>query len=118
MREERGQIAGDQIVSEPLELTGSFAGKVTVIDGGKMYLRGAVYGDLIVEEGGRVHVYGHISGSLIVEEGAKVIVSGVVGRDVINNGGRVFLDEMARVMGRLRRRAGETTIDPKARFSE
>ncbi len=79
MIEERGQIAGNQIVSEAYTLWGSIAGEVVVIDGGKMYVRGAIYGDLTVEEGGRVHVFGNISGklSVILRKGAVFTFSAI-----------------------------------------
>jgi hypothetical protein len=109
MREERGRIASDVTIDEPVDLWGSVAGTVTVIDGGKLYVRGAVYGDVIVEDGGRCHVFGNVQGSLIVRDGAKVIHSGVVGGDVINNGGRLVVEGMAKVMGRIKTRAGGDT---------
>jgi predicted acyltransferase (DUF342 family) len=115
LREERGQLSGDQIISEPVELTGNISGDAVVIDGGKLYMRGSVYGDMHVEEGGRVHIFGHLMGSLHVEKGAKVIVSGVVGRDCHNNGGRLYIDAMARVGGKIRTREGETRVDPHAK---
>ena len=54
MREERGTIAGDWVVSDAVELRGSVGGNVTVAEGGKLYMRGAVYGDILVEYGGDV----------------------------------------------------------------
>ena len=56
MREERGQINGNQVISEPLDLWGIISGNVTVVEGGKLYVRGAIYGDLRVSPGGRVHI--------------------------------------------------------------
>src|SRR3954465_246952 len=91
-REERGTLSGDMVVYEPLTLWGTVGGNVSVVAGGKFYLRGAIYGNLTVEKGGRVHAFGNITGSIIVMEGAKVIVSGAVGHDVINDGGRLFVD--------------------------
>src|SRR5712675_1934868 len=72
MREERGTLNGNQIVSEPLDLWGTISGDLMVVDGGKVYIRGAVYGHLKVAHGGRVHIYGNVSGNLVVLEGAKV----------------------------------------------
>lgn len=111
MREERGRIAGDMVVSEPLELWGSVGGNVTVVDGGKFYMRGAIYGDLVVQDGGRVHVFGNITGNLIVHEGAKVIHSGVVGRDAVNEGGRLVVEGASKVMGKIRTRSGDTKLE-------
>jgi cytoskeletal protein CcmA (bactofilin family) len=115
MREERGQLKGHQVVSEPFTLWGSCAGDVTVVKGSKFYMRGTVYGDLTVLHGGRVHVYGNVTGTMLVKDGAKVILSGTIGQDCINEGGRLTLDAAAHVMGKLiRSEDGETLIDPKA----
>jgi len=116
MREERGTLSGNQVVSEPLDLWGTISGNVTVVDGGKVYVRGAIYGHLKVAHGGRVHIYGNVSGDLIVLEGAKVIHSGVLGGDAINEGGRLFIDSAARVLGGVRTDSGETKVDPKAQI--
>ena len=115
MREERGQLKGNQVIGEPYTLWGSVAGDVTVVRGSKFYMRGTVYGDLTVLHGGRVHVYGNVTGTMIVKEGAKVILSGVIGQDCINEGGRLTLDSAAHVMGKLiRSEDGETQVDPGA----
>lgn len=115
MREERGQIRGDQVVSEPYTLWGSIAGNVTATQGSKFYVRGTIYGDLDVLVGGRCHVYGKITGNLRVKDGSKVIVSGVIGRDAINQGGRLYVDGNAEVMGKVVTEDGETQIDPNAK---
>ena len=99
MREERGTIAGDVIVFEPFNLWGSIGGNVRVIEGGKFYVRGAIYGDLTVEYGGRVHIFGNVTGNLRVERGAKVIHSGVVGKNAANEGGRLYIEAAAKVLG-------------------
>lgn len=98
---------------EPYTLWGSVGGNVKVIEGGKFYLRGSVYGDLLVENGGRVHIHGSITGSLTVLEGAKVIHSGVIGRDAINEGGRLFIEAGSKVGGKIKTKSGDTKIDPK-----
>lgn len=118
MREERGQIPGEVVVYEPYTLWGSVGGNVKVIEGGKFYLRGSVYGDLLVETGGRVHIYGSITGNLTVQEGAKVIHSGVIGRDAINEGGRLYVEAGSKVGGRIRTKSGETKIDPHFKQGE
>jgi cytoskeletal protein CcmA (bactofilin family) len=109
MRDERGQIGGDVIFSEPCNLWGSVGGNVTVVQNGKLYVRGAIYGNLIVEYGGRVHIYGNLTGNLTVQRGAKVIHSGVLGGDAINDGGRLFIEYTAKVMGNVKTVSGETT---------
>ena len=110
MREERGTIAGDYVVNEPLELWGSIGGNLTVGEGGKLYLRGAVYGDMIIEFGGRAHIYGRVIGSLTVKRGGKVIHSGVLGGDAINKGGRLFIENTAIINGKVKTLKGDTKI--------
>jgi len=110
MREERGQLAGPMVVYEPLTLWGSVGGDVSVIDNGKFYLRGAVYGNLTVEKGGRVHIFGSVTGNLIVMEHAKVIVSGMIGGDAINEGGRLHIDNTAKILGKVKTKKGDTKI--------
>lgn len=115
MREERGRLPGGTIIDESVELWGSVGGHVTVVEGGKLYMRGAIYGDLIVEDGGRVHVFGHVQGNLVVRDGAKVIHGGVVGQNVINDGGRLVVEALATVMGKIKTKSGETKLEGKHR---
>jgi predicted acyltransferase (DUF342 family) len=118
MREERGNLAGNQTIEEPYTLWGSIAGDVTASDGAKFYMRGAIYGSLVVKPGGRVHVFGNISGDLTVHKKTKVIHSGVIGGEVINLGGRLYIDATAQVVGRVRTMAGDTRIEPQARIGQ
>ena len=111
MREERAQIAGAQIIDDPVDLRGAIGGNVTVVEGGKLYVRGAIYGKLVIENGGRAHIYGHVQGDVTVEEGAKLIHSGVIGGDLVNNGGRLHVDKIAKTAGRIKTSAtGKTTF--------
>jgi cytoskeletal protein CcmA (bactofilin family) len=91
-------------------------GDVTVVDEGKLYLRGSIYGDLTVEDGGRAHIFGNLQGSLIVKRGAKVVHSGIVGGDILNRGGRIFIDLGAKTMGKIKTKAGETTFEQVRKF--
>lgn len=117
MREERGQLRGNQIIEEAYTLWGTIAGDVTAINKSKFYARGTIYGDLSVLHGGRVHVYGTVTGNLIVKDGAKVIVSGHIGKDAINEGGRLYIDASAIISGRvIGEETGETQVDPKAQI--
>jgi cytoskeletal protein CcmA (bactofilin family) len=118
MREERGNLAGIVVVTEPYTLWGSVAGTVRCLNGAKFYMRGAIYGDLEVEPGGRVHVLGNISGNVVVKPKTKVILGGAVGGDVTNLGGRLYLEATAQVLGKVRTQAGETQIEPHARATE
>jgi len=111
MREERGRIVGDVTVNEQYTLWGMIAGNVRVIKGGKLYLRGSVYGSVTVEKDGRAHVFGNVQGSLTVDEEAKVVHSGTIGGDIINRGGRVFIEQSAKTMGKIK-----TTKEGKTSF--
>ena len=111
MREERGQVAGDLVVYEKFELWGNVGGNVTVVSGGKFYLRGAILGNLIVENGGRVHIFGHVHGDVTLHENTKLIHSGVIGGDLVNDGGRLFIERVAKVNGRVKTRKGETKME-------
>ena len=111
MREERGNLRGDAVIDEPYTLWGSIAGDVTAVQGSKFYVRGMIYGNLTVLHGGRVHVFGNVTGDLTVKDGAKVIHSGVVGGDCINQGGRLYVDKIAKTLGDIRTDDGQTTIE-------
>ena len=111
MREERSNLAGAQTIDDSVDLRGSVGGDVTVIEGGKLYVRGAIYGKLTVSAGGRAHVYGHVQGDVVVAEGAKLIHSGVIGGDLVNNGGRLHVDKIAKTSGKIRTSpTGKTTF--------
>ena len=113
MMEERGRIAGDVTVDEPYTLWGTINGDCRVLEGGKMYVRGAISGDLIVEFGGRVHIFGNVGGDLLIFRGAKVIHSGVIAGNATNDGGRLYVEKEARVLGKLKTKRGETTVEPQ-----
>jgi cytoskeletal protein CcmA (bactofilin family) len=110
MREERGAIAGDFVVNEPMTLWGSVGGNLTVAEGGKFYLRGAVYGDVTCEFGGRMHIFGRITGDLLVKRGAKVIHSGLIAGNATNDGGRLYVESTAIINGKVKTLRGETKI--------
>jgi|SRR5277367_10268 len=111
MREERGQIEGDQRIDEKYTLWGSIGGDVRVVDGGRFYLRGSIYGNLTVENGGRAHIFGNLQGNLTVKRGAKVIHSGVVGGNAVNAGGRLHIELTSRIHGTVKTKSGETTVE-------
>jgi cytoskeletal protein CcmA (bactofilin family) len=118
MREERGKLSGDVKINELYTLWGMIVGNVTVVADGKLYLRGSIYGNLIVEKGGRVHIFGNVQGTLTCKKGAKVIHSGIVGGDIINRGGRIYIDLGAKTMGKIKTKDGTTTLEPKQKFLE
>jgi hypothetical protein len=116
MREERGKLSGDCSIGELYTLWGMIVGNVSVVEHGKLYLRGSIYGDLTVEYGGRAHIFGRIQGNLIVLRGAKVIHSGVIGGDITNRGGRIFVDLAAKTMGKIKTRSGKTEFEQKQKY--
>ena len=116
MREERGHIAGNITIAEPYTLWVSIGGDVLVSDGSKFYVRGAIYGNMNVAPGGRVHALGNITGNVTVSPKSKVILGGTVGGDVINLGGRLYVEATAHVMGKVKAgEGGETKIEPGAK---
>lgn len=117
MREERGKLSGDCVIDELYTLWGMIVGDVSVVENGKLYLRGSIYGDLTVERGGRVHIFGNLQGALIIKPGAKVIHSGVVGGDITNRGGRIFIELAAKTMGKIKTKSGDTTFEAKQKFA-
>jgi hypothetical protein len=116
MVEERGQISGDLDIREEYTLWGSVAGDVMVSEGGKFYLRGSIYGDLTIEFGGRAHVFGQVQGNVDVRQGAKLIISGVIGGKAVNNGGRMYIDELGIVRGKVKTIKGDTQIHASAKI--
>jgi predicted acyltransferase (DUF342 family) len=116
MREERGKLSGDHTISELYTLWGMIVGTVSVVEHGKLYLRGSIYGNLDVQSGGRVHIFGNLQGNLIVHKGAKVIHSGVIGGDITNRGGRIFIDLAAKTMGKVKTKSGKTEFEQKQTF--
>ena len=118
MREERGKLSGDCEINELYTLWGMIVGNVSVVEGGKLYLRGSIYGDLEVQYAGRVHIFGNLQGNLLVHRGAKVIHSGTIGGDIINQGGRIFIDLASKTMGKVKTKSGKTEFEQKEKFLE
>ena len=114
MREERGIITGDVVVYEHFDLWGTISGGVKVIEQGKLYVRGKVYGDLVVEKGGRCHIYGAVSGRVTVHRGGKCLVSGMIGGNAVNRGGRLWVEQAAKVMGHIEKHGGDTVVEDAA----
>ena len=112
MREERGNLKGDLVIDEPFTLWGSIAGNVTAVTGSKFYARGTIFGNLTVLHRGRVHIFGNITGNLFVKDGAKVVHEGVVGGDILNSGGRLYIYSNAKILGKVRtEEEGQTTYE-------
>jgi hypothetical protein len=59
-----------------------------------------------------VHVLGNVKGRLTVLAKAKVIVGGIIGGDVVNRGGRAYIEHSAKILGKVKTKEdGETTFE-------
>ena len=103
-----------------------FEGSVVVIGPRPTTMTGLVRGDLFVRDNSVCEVTGMVSGNLLAERTGKAVLKGLVTKsckavggdlevyglvqgDVVNEGGRVFVDKGAVVKGRV---VGETSNAP------
>ena len=103
-----------------------FEGAVVVIGPRPTQMTGLVRGDLFVRDNSVCEVTGMVSGNLLAERTGKVVLRGLVTKackatggdlevyglvqgDVLNEGGRVYVDKGASVRGRV---VGETSPTP------
>jgi alanine racemase len=59
---------------------------------GSSDIHGSVLNDTIVERNCTLHVRGNLLGSLTIEQGANVVVEGSVDGKIVNNGGRLLVN--------------------------
>jgi cytoskeletal protein CcmA (bactofilin family) len=62
--------------------------------------RGQIGGDVVVYE--PFTLWGSVTGNITLHRGAKVVHSGMCGGDFINEGGRLFIESTAKVMGKIK----------------
>ncbi len=103
-----------------------FEGSVVVIGPRSTQMTGLVRGDLFVRDSSVCEVTGMVSGNLLAERTGKAVLRGLVTKackatggdlevyglvlgDVVNEGGRVYVDKGAVVRGRV---VGETSGAP------
>ncbi len=103
-----------------------FEGAVVVIGPRPTQMTGLVRGDLFVRDNSVCEVTGMVSGNLLAERTGKAVLKGLVTKsckaaggdvevyglvlgDVLNEGGRVYVDKGAVVRGRV---VGETSSAP------
>jgi len=103
-----------------------FEGSVVVIGPRPTQMTGLVRGDLFVRDNSVCEVTGMVSGNLLAERSGKAVLRGLVTKackstggdlevyglvqgDVVNEGGRVYVDKGAAVRGRV---VGETSPSP------
>jgi hypothetical protein len=103
-----------------------FEGSVVVIGPRPTQMTGLVRGDLFVRDSSVCEVTGMVSGNLLAERTGKAVLKGMVSKsakavagdleiygfvmgDVVNEGGRVYVDKGALVKGKV---IGETSSAP------
>ncbi len=103
-----------------------FEGSVVVIGPRPTQMTGLVRGDLFVRDNSVCEVTGMVSGNLLAERSGKAVLRGLVTKackatggdlevyglvqgDVVNEGGRVYVDKSAAIRGRI---VGETSPAP------
>lgn len=103
-----------------------FEGSVVVIGPRPTQMTGLVRGDLFVRDNSVCEVTGMVSGNLLAERTGKVVLKGLVAKackatggdvevyglvqgDVVNEGGRVYVDKGAVVRGKV---VGQTSPAP------
>ena len=95
-----------------------FEGGVVVIGPRPTQMIGLVRGDLFVRDGSVCEMTGMVTGNLLAERTGKVVLKGLVNKDakavggdlevygmvvgnVVNEGGRVYIDKLAVVRGKV-----------------
>jgi hypothetical protein len=97
----KGKIEDDACAENGVfVITGMISGSFEVKKGAQVTLRGMICGDTVTEDGSKLNVTGMINGCLIVK-GGTVEVSGMIGKDLVNQGGKVILHKVAKVRGEL-----------------
>src|ERR1700733_8922198 len=101
MRKERNKIVGDQTINELYTLWGMIVGNVTVVEGGKLYLRGSIFGSLSIAPGGRAYFFGWVRGAVAAEKKARLLDRGSVVGHLISRGGRIHFDLAPKTGGKV-----------------
>lgn len=102
MREEKGQIQSDVLVSEDTRITGLVAGNVRV-ERARLELGGMIAGDLVIDTGAVVDLRGMVTGN-VRNVGGTVVIKGMVDGDVEGSAATTSIDARAVVKGAKRLR--------------
>ena len=108
-----------------------FEGGVVVIGPRPTQMIGLVRGDLFVRDGSVCEMTGMVTGNLLAERTGKVVLKGLVNKDakavggdlevygmvvgnVVNEGGRVYIDKLAVVRGKVIGEVSGAPLPPPA----
>ncbi len=108
-----------------------FEGSVVVIGPRPTQMTGLVRGDLFVRDGSTCEVIGMVTGNLLAERTGKAVLKGMVSKsakatggdlevyglvagDVVNEGGRVYIDKGSLVKGKVSGAVSDTPLPPAA----
>jgi len=108
-----------------------FEGGVVVIGPRPTQMIGLVRGDLFVRDGSVCEMTGMVTGNLLAERTGKVVLKGLVNKDakavggdlevygmvvgnVVNEGGRVYVDKQSLVKGRVIGEVSDAPLPPLA----
>ena len=109
-----------------------FEGGVVVIGPRPTQMIGLVRGDLFVRDGSVCEMTGMVTGNLLAERTGKVVLKGLVNKDakavggdlevygmvvgnVVNEGGRVYIDKLAVVRGKVIGGVSDVPLPPPAK---
>lgn len=99
METKSGMIEGDYTVTGDLTLLGMVTGSITVVAGGRLYLRGTCANNLIVKLGGFAFVTGTVGND--VHNAGSVDVEGTVNGSVLSIGASFKKSSGAFIRGAL-----------------
>ncbi len=108
-----------------------FEGSVVVIGPRPTQMTGLVRGDLFVRDGSTCEVIGMVTGNLLAERTGKAVLKGMVSKnakatggdlevyglvagDVVNEGGRVYIDKGSLVKGKVSGAVSDAPLPPAA----
>jgi hypothetical protein len=96
------RFEGSVVVIGPrsTQMTGLVRGDLFVRDNSVCEILGMVNGNILAERTGRAILRGYVTKSMKAA-GGDVEVYGLVGGDIVNEGGRVYVDKASVVRGRV-----------------
>lgn len=99
MKIENGKIEGNFTVNSEMTINGMVTGSITVVAGGKLYLRGTCSNNIIVQSGGSAFLYGTVGND--VHNAGNVEVEGTVNGSVLSIGAPFKKSDGAVIRGRI-----------------
>ena len=99
METQSGTIKGDFTVVGDFTLAGTVTGSITVLAGGRLYLRGTCMNNMIVQSGGAAFVFGTVGSD--VHNAGNVEIEGTVNGSVLSIGAPFRKSDGAFIRGSL-----------------